>query len=405
MENNDSVCYINKINKIEPIEGADKIELATVNGWTSVVQKGIHKEGDLILCITTDAVIPEELATRWGVINYLRKGNRVRTVKLKGVYSECVLIPLKDIGGKYSSYEGADLMKELNIFKYEPPVREIITSTHIPRVYFKWNEIHRGKMWKSYTNYLIHTIKNKTKKYYRDNLNFNKYYKFPNQKNVPHMFSDGDTVVITRKIHGTNARYGIVKKNILTPIDRFKILMGDKWAGYEYVYGSHNVEKGSDSQGFYSTDVWAEIANDYDIKNKLWKLVKDSDKDWLGSGIILYGEIYGQGIQGEKYTYGLTGKALMLFDIEIDGIYQSEEYWRAMNNHYNFSYSVPLLYEGPWSKEIQDKYVLNQFIPNTNVPEEGIVVKCPSGDRDKINKVINPEYHTFSEKHLVPDSH
>ena len=48
MENNNSVCYINKINKIENIEGADKIELITINGWTSVSQKGIHKEGDLV---------------------------------------------------------------------------------------------------------------------------------------------------------------------------------------------------------------------------------------------------------------------------------------------------------------------------------------------------------------------
>ena len=98
MENLNSVCFINKINKIQPIEGADKIELAQINGWTSIVQKNIHKEGDLILCITTDALIPEELANKWGVINYLRKGNRVRTIRLKSVYSECILIPLKDFG-------------------------------------------------------------------------------------------------------------------------------------------------------------------------------------------------------------------------------------------------------------------------------------------------------------------
>jgi len=62
MENLNSVCFINKISKIQPIEGADKIELAEINGWTSVVQKGIHKENDLILCLTTDAVIPETLS-------------------------------------------------------------------------------------------------------------------------------------------------------------------------------------------------------------------------------------------------------------------------------------------------------------------------------------------------------
>jgi hypothetical protein len=41
------------------------------------------------------------------------------------------------------------------------------------------------------------------------------------------------------------------------------MFFGDKWAGFEYVAGSHNVEKGSDSQGFYDTNVWFEIADKY----------------------------------------------------------------------------------------------------------------------------------------------
>ena len=36
--------------------------------------------------------------------------------------------------------------------------------------------------------------------------------------------------------------------------------LADKWIDYEFVVGSHNVEKGSDSQGFYHTNVWYEIA-------------------------------------------------------------------------------------------------------------------------------------------------
>ena len=265
MENLDSVCYINKINKIEPIEGADKIELCTVNGWTSVTQKGIHKEGDLVLCVTTDAVIPESLATTWGCINYLRNKSRVRTVKLKGVYSECILIPLKDLN-YFDNFiklkEGNDMMQALHIFKYEPPVTQI--------------QLSNGK-----------TIK------YKGNPTFEVYYKFPNQKNVPNMFNETDEVVITRKMHGTNARYGIVKKSKLSFTDRIKKLFGNKWIEYEYVYGSHNVEKGSDSQGFYSTDVWDNIAKKYQVKEKLWDYVKKYyTPSSFGSGIILYGEIF-----------------------------------------------------------------------------------------------------------------
>jgi len=237
MENNDSVTFIAKINNITPIVGADKIELAQIQGWTSIVQKDIHKVGDLILCITTDAVIPEELAIKWGVINYLRKGNRVRTVKLKGVYSECVLIPLKDVDFEPDYILGEDLMNELSIFKYEPPVVE-------------------------------ETLPGGKKVRFSQNPNFHIYYKFPNQKNTPNMFNENDDVAITRKIHGINARYGIVKKSKITFWDKIKKLFGNKLAYYEFVYGSHNVQKAPDSKGYYNTNVWYDIFDKYNIKSR-----------------------------------------------------------------------------------------------------------------------------------------
>ncbi|MGE9120735.1 hypothetical protein, partial [Escherichia coli] len=77
-------------------------------------------------------------------------------------------------------------------------------------------------------------------------------------KNVPGIFTEEDWVQITRKIHGTNARFGIVKKNKLSIWDKIKKVfkLADNWIDYEFVVGSHNVEKGSDSQGFYDTNVW-----------------------------------------------------------------------------------------------------------------------------------------------------
>ncbi len=378
MENNDSVCFIAKINKLSLIEGAEKIELATIEGWTSIVQKDIHKEGDLILCITTDALIPEELANKWGVINYLRKGSRVRTIRLKGVYSECILIPLNDLQLAFKERmsvgfidEGEDFMNKLNICKYEPPVKHV--------------QLANGKKLK-----------------YKDNPNFHIYYKFPNQKNVPNMFNENDDVVITRKIHGTNARYGIVKKSKLFILDRIKKFFGNKWIEYEYAYGSHNVEKGSDSQGFYSTDIWKEIADKYDIKNKLWFLVKNCPE--FKDGVTIYGEIYGDGIQGEKYNYNLKTKEIQIFDIQLNSEYVDHYSFCSLNHAY--LRSLPMvneLYIGKWSKEIVEKHTLNQFIEVTKIPHEGCVIKCISGDRSKIYKSINPEYHTYSDKNNIED--
>jgi len=386
MENQNSVCFIAKINKISPIEGADNIVQATIEGWNSIVSKGIHNEGDLVLCITTDAVIPEDLAVKWGVATYLRKGFRVRTVKLRGVYSECILIPIFDIyellptqGFSNSAdpeymKEGADLMSTLDINKYEPPIVQIQDS--------------KGRKHK-----------------YHQNPNFHIYYKFPNMKNTPNMFTEDDDVVITRKIHGTNARYGIVKKTHISLWSKFiNFFKRDPWFEYEYVYGSHNVEKGSDTQGFYSTDVWKEIADKYDIKNKLWNVVKNYvDKNSLGKGFIVYGEIYGPGIQGDKYSYNLKEKEFAGFDIEVDGNYLNEMFENVFFKHLKLP-QVPLLYTGKYRQKYVDKYV-GGYIEGTNVPHEGIVVKCITGDRKKVSKVINQEYHVFAEKHIVPDSH
>ena len=373
MENNNSVCFVSEITEMKGIVGADNIELAVVGGWNCIVKKGVHFLGERVVCATTDAVIPQRLSDELGVTNYLRNGGRVRTVKLRGVYSECLIIPRYTLPdpGKYSL--GDDVMDVLGIFKYEPPVKMV-------------------------------QLANGRKIRYQDNPNFHVYYKFPNLKNVPNMFTQEDVVEITRKIHGTNARYGIVKKTKLSLFDKVKkfFRLADKWIDYEFVVGSHNVEKGSDSNGFYDTNVWYDIEKKYDIKAKLWDYVKRNPE--IGDGITLYGEIYGAGIQ-KGYDYGLKEIEFVGFDIKKNGEYlDSFASISIIANILELPY-VEILHYGNWSQEVQDKFTVNNFIPNTKVPEEGIVIKHLTGAREKIAKVINPDYLIFAEKHNVEDSH
>jgi RNA ligase (TIGR02306 family) len=379
MENNNSCCFIAKINEVKAIEGADNIELVIAGGWNAITKKGEFKVGDETIIATTDAVIPETLSEEMGVTSYLRKGSRVRTVKLRGVYSECLIIPMKYLRGKatmgdWDLKEGSDCMELLGITKYEPPVKQI--------------QLASGRKIK-----------------WRDNQNFHIYYKFPNLKNVSGMFTEEDEVQITRKIHGTNARYGIVKKSKLTFWDKVKKLfrIADEWIDYEYIYGSHNCEKGSDSQGFYSTDVWRTIAEKYSIKEKLWQEAKRQGST-LGEGIILYGEIYGAGIQ-KNYTYGLEDIEFAAFDIKIDGEYCATEVTEVITQDLLNLHHVEVLYTGKWDQEIQDEYTFNNFIEGTKVPHEGIVIKITSGERQKVAKVINPDYLIYGEKNDVGDSH
>ena len=373
MENNNSCCFVAKINEVRAIEGADNIELVIAGGWNAITKKGEFNVGNLTVIATTDAVIPEALSEKMGVTNYLRKGTRVRTVKLRGVYSECLIIPHKYVRSIYMLV-GTDLMAHLGITKYEPPVKQI--------------QLASGRKIK-----------------YRDNQNFHIYYKFPNLKNVDGMFTEEDEVQITRKIHGTNARYGIVKKSKLTFWDKVKkfIKLADELVDYEYVYGSHNCEKGSDTQGFYSTDVWRTIAEKYDIKNKLWQEAKRQYPE-LGEGIILYGEIYGAGIQ-KNYEYGLEEMEFAAFDIKINGEYLPTEVTEVITQDLLELPHVEVLYEGKWDQDIQDDFVFKNFIEGTKVPHEGIVIKDISGDRKKVAKIINPDYLIYGEKNDVGDSH
>ena len=57
MENNNSVCFVARINEIKPIEGADKIEQGVIGGWNCIIQKGQYKVDELVAVATTDAVI------------------------------------------------------------------------------------------------------------------------------------------------------------------------------------------------------------------------------------------------------------------------------------------------------------------------------------------------------------
>jgi RNA ligase (TIGR02306 family) len=372
MENVNSCCFVAKVKEINSIPGADNIELAIIEGWNCIVKKRSHKSGDLVVVATTDAVIPQKLSDGLGVTNYLRSGQRVRTVKLKGVYSECLIIPISFIPEKYKK-EGINCMELLEIFKYEPPAKMVQLSS--------------GR-----------------KIRYKDNPNFHIYYKFPNVKNVPGMFTEQDSVEITRKIHGTNARYGIVKKSKLSIWDRIKKLFGNKWIEYEFVVGSHNVEKGSDSQGFYETNVWYEIEKKYNIKAELWSYAKQIGKNEIGDGITLYGEIYGAGIQ-KGYDYGLKEIKFAGFDVKMNGEYLSVFRSFHIIRHALMLPYVQILHLGNWSQEVQDKYVFNNFIEGTKIPEEGIVIKVFSGERNKVAKVINPDYLMYSEKNNIEDSH
>jgi len=99
------LAEIAKIESIKPIEGADKLELAAIRGWNIVVQKGLHKVGDLVVYFSIDSLLPE-----LPEFEFLRKncyvkasnsvygaGFRLRTIKLRGITSQGLILSLNQL--------------------------------------------------------------------------------------------------------------------------------------------------------------------------------------------------------------------------------------------------------------------------------------------------------------------
>lgn len=128
------LATIRRIDAINPIPDADAIEVATVGGWKVVVKRGEYAVGDLAVYCEIDSWIPHALApflSKGEPKEYNGvKGERLRTIKLRGQVSQGLLLPMDVISQAHgvtyyppdAYQEGTDVTNELKIQKYEPPI-------------------------------------------------------------------------------------------------------------------------------------------------------------------------------------------------------------------------------------------------------------------------------------------
>ena len=125
------LASIQTIREIVPIEGADRIELARINGWQSVVPKGMHTVGERVVYCEIDCWIPHSLAPHLSKGSEPKvydgiNGNRLRTVTLKGVLSQGLVLPASVLFDRHVSIsclnDDEDVSSILGIVKYDPPV-------------------------------------------------------------------------------------------------------------------------------------------------------------------------------------------------------------------------------------------------------------------------------------------
>ena len=118
---------------------ADALDIATIGGWRVVAQKGLYVTGDIACYFEVDSWIPTEIAPFLSKDKEPKvyegvKGERLRTIKLRGEISQGLLIPVKELPATESftaAYNEAlalgqsddyDLTETLGILKWERPV-------------------------------------------------------------------------------------------------------------------------------------------------------------------------------------------------------------------------------------------------------------------------------------------
>ena len=127
------LASIRRVIATKPIEGADAIELAVVDGWQTVIKKDEFRVGDLCVYFEIDSFLPlrEEF-------EFLRKssykkmgdeeGFRLKTIRLRGELSQGLIVPMKSLEN-FMSFEdwiglteGDDVTEILGVKKYEAPI-------------------------------------------------------------------------------------------------------------------------------------------------------------------------------------------------------------------------------------------------------------------------------------------
>lgn len=282
------LASIQRVVDIKPIEGADRIELATFLGWNVIVKKGEFKIGDLGVYIEYDSLLPVDNPN----FEFLHKScyspkynaYRIRCMKMKGVFSQGIAFPLSILPISYLGlkHEGSDVTDLLRITKYDPEA---------------WEEEHG--------------IKNKFGKGGRSNYNFFmrfilrfKWFKnifFPKRKEFPTMLL---SITDETRIQAV--------PNVLTEYKGTQCYITEKIDGCSFTAVMHKGKFDVYSRSMCMTNSnshWWRVEEKYKIKEKLKKLGLNN--------IALQGEVVGEGVGNGSgcNLYNTIGNDLYVFNV------------------------------------------------------------------------------------------
>lgn len=367
------------VEEIAPHPNADRLERVRVKNWWCVAPKDKYLPGDKVVYVPPDSVLPESLAERWGIAKYCvplgrdisgsrPPGLRVRASRFRGVASFGTIQDLDDPSWPI----GRDLREHFGITKYEPPLKA-----------------HDGDAAPAVAA-------------------FHEYTNIEALGNFPSVFQEGEEVIVTEKLHGTNSRVGMV----CVPNQE---IGGMVW---EWMAGSHGTrrkefnDKGVRSKYWFPLQQIESWLDGDDPMRNMIREVKVAEN--AQTSVIVFGEIFGAGIQDMQY--GQKGLAFRIFDIAVDGNYLD---WDKVAKYVAAAPQaqlVPILYRGPYSLSKMDELVdgPTTICKADDIKEpfkgrEGIVIK-PIKERfdpilggRAILKYVSADYHDRRNKDKTED--
>ena len=368
------LASIQVIKELRPINGADRIEEAIVLGWHVVVQKGLYKEGDRVVYLETDSVLPKSLAEKAGFTD-----SHLKVRRFKGIYSQGMCLPVSEVveeillapGSKEHKialiqdgrYDDVDVTEMLGITKWEPDERN-------RRHHGRSNTVQIPKKW--YTRFRIGRWFWKKFIYKPKSINFPSWIPKTDETRIQ-VLSDvlekhtGVGCEYTEKVDGSSITIWYDRKK-----DKLHVC-------------SRNREILDKTDYFYTTAM------------KYLDKIKS-----LPDGIVLQGELLGPNIQQNKYR--LEEKCILFYQAwaKNRGEYLNPPTFRTIMSIAGLK-TVPLLGSVRLSNDV-DYFVdlsVGTSALNPEVQREGIVIRPLANikvqDRRFVDgrlslKAINPKF-------------
>jgi len=346
------LASVQKILEISPIEGADRIEVATVLGWQCVVaKKDNFNVGDLVVYFEIDSILPD-----LPMFEFMKDRKfKVKTIKLRKQISQGLVMPLSILPDKKWK-EGDDVTEILKVTKYDPQSEQEERERNIKKSKLeKW--LRKQKWYKKLFPKKRDGFPNWIKKTDEDRIQLfpNYYYHWKDLK-----------FIVTEKVDGQSLTVFIVKNKKL--------------------FFRNNIEFGVCSRNLKlnkpNHSSWWTVAKYARLKEKLLYIKFDKT-------IVLQGEILGQGIQGNKYKIG--GYELYVFNLIIDGVALDSLKAKEILDPLNIKF-VPILEKDfsllPTMQEMVDYAKGKSMLFDTL--REGLVLR--NYEKNVSFKVINPEF-------------